>query len=114
MGGDDGARAEGRLARHRARRVRRHHGPVGLGQVDDDEHLGCLDTPTSGTYLLDGISVASLSRDELAEIRNRKIGFVFQEFNLLARTSALENVELPLIYTDDARARAARAGRWRR
>ena len=60
--------------------------------------LGFLDQPTHGEYLLEGIRGENLSRDELAEIRNRKIGFVFQGFNLLARTSALENVELPMIY----------------
>jgi putative ABC transport system ATP-binding protein len=60
--------------------------------------LGCLDRPTSGSYVLDGQEVSRLSRGQLAEMRNRTIGFVFQSFNLLARTSALENVELPLVY----------------
>jgi putative ABC transport system ATP-binding protein len=84
-------------------------GASGSGKSTLMNILGCLDPPTQGMYELDGIRVESLSRDDLADVRNRKIGFVFQGFNLLARTTALENVELPLLYDRSGRRLDTRA-----
>jgi putative ABC transport system ATP-binding protein len=90
-------------------------GASGSGKSTLMNIIGCLDRATKGKYLLDGIDVSSLNRDELADIRNQKIGFIFQGFNLLSRTSALENVELPMLYSHahlsgrEQRARAQKA-----
>lgn len=83
-------------------------GPSGSGKSTLMNTLGCLDRPTSGSYLLAGQEVANLSSDERALVRNQRIGFVFQSFNLLARTSALENVELPLMYSHGLSSRQRR------
>ena len=95
---------------HKEGRVCGHHGPVRSGKSTLMNILGCLDRPTMGHYYLDGIDTAELDPNELSAVRNLKIGFVFQSFNLISRTSALKNVELPMTY---ARVTKRQSGRQR-
>src|SRR5512137_2089224 len=86
-------------------------GPSGSGKSTLMNIIGCLDTPTSGTYVLDGMDVSQMSDDAQADVRNKKIGFVFQQFNLLPRTPAIDQVELPMVYsgTPNCKQRAVQA-----
>jgi putative ABC transport system ATP-binding protein len=86
-------------------------GPSGSGKSTLMNMIGCLDQPTAGSYALDGVDVSELSDDELARVRNKRIGFVFQQFNLLARTTALKQVELPLMYAGVSRRERRRQAR---
>ena len=83
-------------------------GTSGSGKSTLLNILGCLDTPSAGDYIIDGVSIKNLSKNELSTLRNRKIGFVFQNYNLLARTTAVENVELPLFYNNEVPAKERR------
>jgi len=85
-------------------------GPSGSGKSTLMNIIGCLDSPTSGSYFLNGLDVSKMTDDSLAEVRNKEIGFVFQSFNLLPRTSALENVALPLVYAGIGKKRKIREG----
>lgn len=83
-------------------------GKSGSGKSTLLNQLGCLDTPSSGEYFLDGVAVSSMSKSQRAVLRNRKIGFIFQNYNLLAKTTSVENVELPLMYNSDVSAEERR------
>ena len=87
-------------------------GPSGSGKSTLMNILGCLDTPTKGTYILNGIDVSHMSENDLAEVRNSEIGFVFQTFNLLPRNSALENVALPLVYAGVSKKNIRKCRAW--
>ncbi len=86
-------------------------GASGSGKSTFMNILGCLDLPTKGEYLLEGVNVSQLSRNQLAELRNKKIGFIFQSFNILPRTSAIENVELPLLYNNSVSNKERKKGK---